>query len=132
MRRAPDWGPGSMRLNRFLSPSSLPSQALGCSAVLLVIVCLGSILNAHRCLPNMNPTRNSSFCQIDFAQIYLNQQAGEEAEHKNGRIQDQQLVDSGGVSVRDLQAPSKAIKQFNRGTSFLKSQDSKDAIRCLE
>jgi VWFA-related protein len=42
------------------------------------------------------------------------------------------LIDSGVVSALDLQAPDKAIKEFRQGTSELKAQDSKSAIRAFQ
>ena len=81
----------------------------------------------------MDSPRNSGFAQIDFAQLYMNQGAWEDAERHNGQIQDQQeLVNSGAVSIYDLQAPNKAISEFNKGAALLKAQSSKEAIPFLE
>jgi len=100
--------------------------------LLLTLCCVTSLATAQGTLP-MDTSRHSTFAQIDFARIYANQQAWERAERHNGQIQDeQQLVQSGGVSIYDLQAPAKAIRQLNRGTALLKAQRSKDAIPFLE
>lgn len=59
----------------------------------------------------------------------MNQGSWEDAERHNGQIQDQQeLVNSGAVSIYDLQAPNKAISEFNKGAALLNAQSSKEAI----
>jgi len=73
----------------------------------------------------MDSNRDSAFVQIDFAQLYLNQQAWDDAERDQNR---QTLAESGSVSALDLRAPAKAIKQFNHGMAKLKAQRPKEAI----
>ncbi len=88
---------------------------------------LGQISNSH-----IDSGHESGFAQLDFAQIYMNQEAWQNAEHSRGVIQDDKLAHSGSVSLLDLQAPGKAIKQFNRGIAQLRAQQSKEAIPYLE
>ena len=93
--------------------------------LLLVLLFVCCALFGQRSVPYMEPNRDSGFAQIDFAQLYRNQQAWNDAERDQHR---QNLAESGSVSALDLRAPAKAIKQFNRGTSELKAQRSKEAI----
>lgn len=67
----------------------------------------------------------SQFARLDFAQKIL-----EEQNHKNEeqRRQQQKLVDSGTVSVWDLQAPARAVSEFNTGAELLQRQKSKEAV----
>jgi len=77
----------------------------------------------------MDSNRDSGFAQIDFAQLYRNQQAWDDAERDKSR---QSLVESGSVSALDLRAPAKAIKQFNHGATELRAQRPKGAIPYFE
>ncbi len=70
--------------------------------------------------------------QIDFQLMYLDQMNRHAKESEQRRKQNQNLIDSGVVSALDLQAPSKAVDEFNRATSLLKAQHSKEAIAHLQ
>lgn len=92
-------------------------------------LCLSRVLHAQtQQLPYMNAGPNSVFAQIDFAKMISDEQTWDETS-KN--LQNS-LTDSGVVSLLDLQAPSAAVKQYKEGTSALKSQDTKEAIRCFQ
>ena len=97
--------------------------------LLLAFLCVCSSLFGQRHVPYMDSSRDSGFAQIDFAQIYMNQQAWDDAERDSNR---QSLADSGSVSALDLRAPAKAIKQFNHGAAGLREQRPKDAILCFK
>jgi Ca-activated chloride channel family protein len=70
--------------------------------------------------------------QIDFQLMYLDQMNRHAKEREQRQKQDQNLIDAGVVSALDLQAPNKAIVEFNRATSLLKAQHSKEAIAHLQ
>lgn len=83
-------------------------------------------------IPNINVGggyMDAQFAQLDFAQKLLEEQKKQSDKWKKQR---QQLVDTGTVSVLDLQAPLKAITEFNRGEELLQQQKPKDAIAHLE
>jgi tetratricopeptide (TPR) repeat protein len=72
------------------------------------------------------------FAQIDFKQMYLDQLNRHQKEKEQQRAQDKALIDSGVVSALDLEAPTKAVEEFNRATSLMKEQHSKEAIKHLQ
>jgi len=59
----------------------------------------------------------------------INRTAKKSAQQK---AQDKERVDSGVVSALDLEAPNNAIEQYNRASTLLKAQNSKEAIKYLE
>ena len=71
----------------------------------------------------------SQFAMLDFSQKLLEEQNRASEEQRKQR---QTLVDSGTVSVLDLQAPRKAIEEFNKGAEFLKNENAKEAVIHLE
>jgi len=102
-------------------------------------VCLGICATAQRSDPegpvqvtagvNVGP---DPLALIDFQLMYLDQMNRHAKESEQRRKQNQNLIDSGVVSALDLQAPSKAVDEFNRATSLLKAQHSKEAIAHLQ
>ena len=80
----------------------------------------------------MNAGPDSQFAQIDFAQMYLDRQNRQTKFLEQQRIKNQELIDSGTVSALDLEAPNKAIEEFNRASTLLKAQNSKEAIAHLQ
>jgi Ca-activated chloride channel homolog len=101
-----------------------------CGAV--AVSCLCGWISALAQIPIMNAGPDSGFAQIDFAQIYLDTQNRHAKEIERIRAQDKERVDSGVVSALDLDAPNKAVEQFNRASSLLKAQSSKEAIKYLQ
>jgi len=83
-------------------------------------------------LPFMNAGPDSAFAQIDFAQIYLDTQNRHIKEIERIRAQDKERVDSGVVSALDLEAPNNAVEEFNRASTLLKAQNSKEAMKHLQ
>jgi len=79
-------------------------------------------------LPFMNAGPDSGFAQMDFAQMYLDQQNRQMKYNAEQQQQRKHLVDSGTVSALDLDAPGKAIDEFNTASSLMKAQNSKEAI----
>ena len=82
-------------------------------------------------IPYMNAGPDSGFAQIDFAQMYLDQMNRHANESAQQRKQDKELIDSGVVSALDLEAPNKAVEEYNHANSLMKSQHSKEAIKHL-
>jgi VWFA-related protein len=70
--------------------------------------------------------------QVDFAQIYLETQNRNLKEIERLRAQDRERVESGTISALDLDAPNKAVEEFNRARNLMKEQNSKEAIKYLQ
>ncbi len=115
------------RISRLLPPFPI---ALLC--LLMVLLVPHAPLYAQRQLPHLDQGYDSGFAQLDFAELYLTQEAWRAASHSSGKIRDLGPGDQGTVSALDLDAPRKAVVQFNRGIDFLKVQDSRNAIACLQ
>jgi Ca-activated chloride channel family protein len=113
---------------QFLSSKSI-QRLLAC--VVAWSVCSG--ISARAQLPYVNTgAGDSSFSQIDFAAIYLDEMNQKARKTEAQRAQDKELIDSGVVSALDLDAPNNAVVEFNRATSFLKEQNSKEAMKHLQ
>jgi VWFA-related protein len=69
---------------------------------------------------------------MDFAEIYLDQINRHQKDSDQRRAQNKNLIDSGMVSALDLAAPNKAVQEYNRATSLMKAQHSKEAIEHLQ
>ena len=67
--------------------------------------------------------------QYDLKLMFLDQANRHARESEERRKQDKQLIDSGMVSALDLEAPNKAVGEYNRATSLMKAQNSKEAIK---
>ena len=83
-------------------------------------------------IPYINAGPDSGFAQMDFAQMYLDQINRRANKTEQQRKQDKGLIDSGVVSALDLEAPNKAVAEFNNATSLMKSQHSNEAIKHLQ
>ena len=83
-------------------------------------------------IPNINMGLDGEFAQIDFAQMYLDQINRNARKNQKQRDQNKELIDSGVVSALDLEAPNKAVVEFNNATSLMKAQHSKEAIKHLQ
>ena len=64
--------------------------------------------------------------------MYLDQMNRKTDQSELQRKQDKALIDSGIVSALDLEAPNKAVQEYNQGTSLMKAQHSKEAIKHLQ
>jgi|SRR5579872_804975 len=109
----------------FESPELWRSFACG-------LICLICVIASRAQLPYMNAGPDSAFAQIDFAQMYLDQQNREMQGNAEQREGAKKLVSSGLVSALDLSAPNKAVDEFNRAASLMKAQNSKEAIKHLQ
>jgi Ca-activated chloride channel homolog len=103
------------------------SRLLPVTVAASLLLCTYPVALAQQ-LPYMNAGPTSVFAQIDFARMISDGQAWDETQ----RNLQTALLDSGVVSALDLQAPDKAVKEFKQGTSELKAQDSKSAIRAFQ
>jgi Ca-activated chloride channel family protein len=83
-------------------------------------------------IPNINMGLDGEFAQIDFAQMYLDQVNRDAQKRQKQRNQNKELIESGVVSALDLDAPNKAVAEFNNATSLMKAQHSKEAIKHLQ
>ena len=83
-------------------------------------------------VPNINMGLDGGFAQVDFAQMYLDQVNRHAQEREKQKAKNDELIQSGAVSAFDLEAPNKAIEEFNRATSLMKAQQSKEAVKHLQ
>ncbi len=97
-----------------------------------VALWLCSQVSALGQVPNINMGPDSGFAQMDFAQMYLDQINRRANKTEQQRKQDKELIDSGAVSALDLEAPNKAVVEFNSATALMKAQHSKEAIKHLQ
>lgn len=79
----------------------------------------------------MNAGPDNAFAQVDFAEMYLDQNKKKFEQSEKQKLEDKELIDSGAISAFDLQAPNNAVEQFNRASTLLKAQNSKDALKFL-
>lgn len=93
---------------------------------------LGRGIRVSAQLPFMNAGPDSAFAQVDFAQMYLDQINRHAEKTAKQKAEDRELIESGVVSAFDLEAPNNAVEQFNRASSLLKTQKSKEAIKYLQ
>ncbi len=113
---------------------SHPPSFKSCYALLAAsaVLWLGCGIRCWAQLPFINAGPDSGFAQVDFAQMYLDQINRHAAKTAKQKAEDQELIASGTVSAFDLEAPNNAVEQFNRASSLLKVQKSKEAIRFLQ
>ena len=100
-------------------------------AWLVVFWLCGDIVAVAQIL-GMNLGPDAGFSQVDFAQIYLDTQNRQVKKIEQMRAQDKERVESGVISALDLEAPNNAVQEFNRASTLLKAQDSKEAMRHLQ
>jgi len=80
-------------------------------------------------IPNINMGPDSTFAQIDFAQMSLDQMNRRMAKSEQKRKQEKEMIDSGVISALDLEAPNKAVEEFNQATTLMRAQHSQEAIK---
>ena len=118
-----------------VSPTSHPGLAQKTISQHLAWVaafCLCTGLFAHAQLPFMNAGPDSGFAQMDFAQLYLDGTNRQQKLNAEQQAQRKQLVDSGAVSALDLEAPDRALDEYNRAATCMKQSNTKDAIAHLQ
>jgi VWFA-related protein len=125
--------PRSMRkIRRGAVPSCDLGNIVAPVRVLAVALCLCSGLHGQGLLPFVNAGPDSAFSQIDFAQIYMDNTIREQKNNVEQKAARQHLVDIGAVSALDLDAPNKALDEYNRAATLMKEQNSKQAIVHLQ
>ena len=95
-------------------------------------LCLLSVTLCQSQLPYFTTGPDSAFVQMDFAQMYLDQQGHATKHSIEEQAARKKLISEGVVSALDLAAPNKAVDEYNRATSLLKAQKSKEAIAHLQ
>ena len=118
-------------------PSRLKFHINWCEKVALLFACVamfcalsGTLAHAQFAYINAGP--DSGFSKVDFAEMYLDRQNREMKGSAEQKAQRKQLVDSGTLSALDLDAPDKAISEFNQATTLIKAQKAKEAISHLQ
>ena len=117
-----------MRIRRWLSALAIALMAEGISAS---AQSLPDFTAQNGPIPNFNAGPNG-FSQMDFAQMYLDQINRNAQKSAKQKAQDQERIDSGLISALDLDAPNGAIEQYNRASTSMKAQNSKEAIKYLQ
>jgi Ca-activated chloride channel homolog len=87
---------------------------------------------AHAQIPYLNAGPDSSFANLDLVQTFLdtaNKDLAKRADYKKQRLE---MVESGTVSFLDLDAPNKAVAEYDQGTKLLRAQNAKEAIVHLQ
>lgn len=97
----------------------------------LVLLASGTLLS-QAMLPYMNTGPDSAFAQIDFAQMYLDKTNKQQFKNQELAEQRKHMVETGQISVLDLDASGKALDQYNRAVTLLKAQNAKEAIVHLQ
>jgi Ca-activated chloride channel homolog len=92
----------------------------------------GDVRALAQIITGMNLGPDAGFSQVDMAQIYLDTQVRHVKDIERLKAQDKERVDSGVISALDLEAPNNAVEEFNRASTLLKAQNSKEAMRHLQ
>jgi Ca-activated chloride channel family protein len=80
----------------------------------------------------MNAESSLAVPPIDFVQLSLDDANRHKKQTEEEKAQAKRLIDSGAVSALDLTAPPKAVEEFNRASTLLRAQNSKEAIKHLQ
>lgn len=107
---------------------SFPVLSIAILDLVAMLLGLGLPAFAQRTLPYIDAGRDSSFAQLDFADMYLDQQMWASETQTEASIHQQKSLDDGVVSFLDMQAPKKAIDQFKQGAYFFRRHQPKDAV----
>ena len=83
-------------------------------------------------IPFMNAGPDSGFAQMDFAQIYLDNENKREKARADEQARRKRMVEAGTVSALDFEASNKAVEEFNRASTLMKAQHSREAIPHLQ
>ena len=102
-------------------------RRLACTFVFCLLVQIAALAQ----VPYLNAGPDSGFAQMDFTQMYLDQLNRHAEKSAHQKAQDKELIDSGVVSALDLEAPLKAVEEYNRARVLMKAQHSEDAIKHL-
>jgi len=84
--------------------------------------------DAQQMLPYINAGPDSGFAQIDFAQLYMDTGNKEQFENQEQVQQRKHMVEIGVISALDLDAPNKALEEYNRAARLMQEQKAQEAI----
>jgi VWFA-related protein len=114
------------------APQPLSSRLARRTLAIVIALGLFGSIPLFAQIPFITSGPDSGFAQIDFEQMYLDQVSRHIKESARQRAADKERIDAGIVSALDLNAPFNAIEQFNRASTLLKAQNSKEAIKHLQ
>ena len=116
---------------RLLLLSKSLTRLLAC--VVTLAVCRGISAQTNISVPVPNLT-DPFISQLDLAaQLTFDEMKRQEKKSsEQRRAQYKQLIDSGVISALDLDAPNKAVAEYNRAISLMNAQNSKEAIKHLQ
>jgi Ca-activated chloride channel family protein len=116
---------------RLLLLSKSLARLLAC--VVTLAVCRGISAQTSVSVPVPNLT-DPFISQLDLAaQLSFDEMKRQEKKSsEQRRAQYKQLIDSGVISALDLDAPNKAVAEYNRAISLMNAQNSKEAIKHLQ
>ena len=114
--------------------SALPYSSLSISRIFSWFTALWLLfqLSALAQMPSMNAESSLAVPPIDFVQLSLDDANRHKKQTEEEKAQAKRLIDSGAVSALDLTAPPKAVEEFNRASTLLRAQNSKEAIKHLQ
>ena len=116
---------------RLLLLSKSLTRLLAC--VVTLAVCRGISAQTSISVPVPNLT-DPFISQLDLAaQLTFDEMKRQEKKSsEQRRAQYKKLIDSGVISALDLDAPNKAVAEYNRAISLMDAQNSKEAIKHLQ
>ena len=116
---------------RLLLLSKSLTRLLAC--VVTLAVCRGISAQTNISVPVPNLT-DPFISQLDLAaQLTFDEMKRQEKKSsEQRRAQYKQLINSGVISALDLDAPNKAVAEYNRAISLMNAQNSKEAIKHLQ
>jgi len=112
---------------QFLSLRSIKRSA----TLIALSVSAGISMSVLAQMPYLGRGPDAAFQQVDFSQMYLDQINRDKKKTEEQKAQDKKLVDSGILSALDLDAPNKAVEEYNHATSLMRAQHSKEAVKYL-
>lgn len=107
---------------------SLPVLSIASLGIVAMLLFLDLPAFAQRPLPYIDAGRDSNFAELDFADLYRDQQMWGSAAQTEASIHQQKSAEDGVVSFLDMQAPKKAIDQFKQGAYFFQRHQPKEAL----
>src|ERR1035438_128800 len=116
---------------RLLLLSKSLTRLLAC--VVTLAVCRGISAQTSVSVPVPNLT-DPFISQLDLAaQLTFDEMKRQEKKSsEQRRAQYKKLIDSGVISALDLDAPNKAVAEYNRAISLMDARNSKEAIKHLQ
>ena len=119
---------------RLLLSSKSFTRLLACVVTLAVCCGISAQTNVGGLPPGVANLTDPFISQLDLAaQLSFDEmKRQEEKSSEQRRAQYKQLIESGVISALDLDAPNKAVAEYNRAISLMNAQNSKEAIKHLQ